>query len=537
MRTSTEQKPKKIVVVGAGPSGLLTCIFLLRRNLVENPSTKYQVTLVDPGLDYGKLDESGLKKFRSWMIGLTSHGLHAVKKVPGLYEDYIENLGVSLTNTTISFGSKIKFDFELSEEQIASTGFLVDRNFICSALARYLSEKFSESQTTGTTDFVAHYNTRALFLDNEKQRVMVRSVNSDSSLPEDTMIPLEYDYILGCDGVRSVVRNGFLTHHREFEFDLTDSFQEGKAVHIPLPKGINEGHFMILLQCLPNMTAFCLPEKGGLFNFALGYSLEKPCDPDMTSDDPKVVTAYMKKHFTALQLDLEDFGEKWVKQSVATTQFVHCNFYHSLKLNALIMGDAAHATVPNIGQGMNTALADALVLDQLLDKFGDDWKQVLPAFSEERVKEGNALTDLSYHTYSIDPGMQLEIVLRQIFRRFFNKIFPEWLVEKEPMNAIAIERMKLSEAYNKTTKYGYLVKSRRVNQDIKRKYFERKMGMVKEEPKSSFVSVYWLLVIFVAIASYYVGRGIVLTRPSAAMQVDTPDASSTTKFPFLSTWF
>ena len=42
-------------------------------------------------------------------------------------------------------------------------------------------------------------------------------------------------------------------------------------------------------------------------------------------------------------------------------------------------------TLPQIGQSMNTALADAAVLHEFLDEYKDDLDVVLPAFSRERV--------------------------------------------------------------------------------------------------------------------------------------------------------
>ena len=44
-----------------------------------------------------------------------------------------------------------------------------------------------------------------------------------------------------------------------------------------------------------------------------------------------------------------------------------------------LWGSLARATSPAIGSGMNTALADAAVLNDLLDEFADGWDEVLPA--------------------------------------------------------------------------------------------------------------------------------------------------------------
>jgi 2-polyprenyl-6-methoxyphenol hydroxylase-like FAD-dependent oxidoreductase len=47
-KASDGKGTKKVVIVGAGPAGLLASILLLRRNIGQE-TPKYQVTLVDPG--------------------------------------------------------------------------------------------------------------------------------------------------------------------------------------------------------------------------------------------------------------------------------------------------------------------------------------------------------------------------------------------------------------------------------------------------------------------------------------------------------
>lgn len=180
-------------------------------------------------------------------------------------------------------------------------------------------------------------------------------------------------------------------------------------------------------------SSFILPETGKKLNVGIGCPLNKPFAPELESDDPRIVADYFRRHWHAFDIDADEAGRQWVAQSFFSVQQVHCNFYHSEPLAALLIGDAAHATSPQIGQGMNTALADAAALDRLLDEHKDDWAAVLPRFSEERVKEGNALTDLSFYTFSLKGSQQLRLMVGQVLRRTLNKLCPR-LFDPDPID-------------------------------------------------------------------------------------------------------
>eukprot|EP00966_Prymnesium_polylepis_P054612 1262377-Prymnesium_polylepis.1 len=143
------------------------------------------------------------------------------------------------------------------------------------------------------------------------------------------------------------------------------------------------------------MNGIGLVATGGRINISIGHRCHAPCDEALRSDDAAVVAAYLRQHFKAIPLPYDEVAAKWVAQPWNSTTMVHCSRYHSERLGIALLGDAAHATSPSIGMGMNHALGDAAALDEVLEQHGGEVGAALAAYSALRVKEGHALTDMA----------------------------------------------------------------------------------------------------------------------------------------------
>merc|ERR1712183_1235900 len=80
---------------------------------------------------------------------------------------------------------------------------IIDRNFVCSAVARYLQQRYvdTEAMSGGVIDrgqwFTPLYDCVAQYVDHDRKRVLVRSTAEGSETY------LDYDLLCGCDGARS----------------------------------------------------------------------------------------------------------------------------------------------------------------------------------------------------------------------------------------------------------------------------------------------------------------------------------------------
>tara|TARA_B100000925_G_C21576891_1_gene290335 strand:- start:9 stop:455 length:447 start_codon:yes stop_codon:yes gene_type:complete len=95
----------------------------------------------------------------------------------------------------------------------------------------------------------------------------------------------------------------------------------------------------------------------------------------------------------------------------------------------VLIGDAAHATVPFYGQGMNASFEDCRVLDELLDK-ESDMNNILKKYSKNRKPNGDGLQDLSLHNFIVmrdktaDPDFLLQ---KKIEQKFSQKYPDKWV--------------------------------------------------------------------------------------------------------------
>ena len=113
----------------------------------------------------------------------------------------------------------------------------------------------------------------------------------------------------------------------------------------------------------------------------------------------------------------------------------------------LLIGDAAHATVPFYGQGMNAGFEGCFVLDQLMQKHDEDWQACFDEYSKIRKPDGDGVQDLSMHNFIVmrDKTADPKFLLQKKIELHFSKKYPDkWL----PLySMVSFSTIRYSEAW------------------------------------------------------------------------------------------
>jgi kynurenine 3-monooxygenase len=239
------------------------------------------------------------------------------------------------------------------------------------------------------------------------------------------------DVVFATDGAFSAVRYNAMQKLDRFSFSqnyIEDGYRE-----ILLPAN-SDGSYKLEKQTLHiwprgRFMLIALPNFDGSFTCTLFMPFDghEYCFNNLTSKQK--VEAFFKEVFPDFFEMMPNIADEWENHPLSSLAIVRCFPWTHGK--TALMGDAAHATVPFFGQGMNAGFEDCSVMYSLMKKHNEDWDKVFKEYEIIRKPNGDAVQDLSLYNYLVmrdkvaDPSFQLQQKIeRRIAELHPGKYFP-----------------------------------------------------------------------------------------------------------------
>jgi kynurenine 3-monooxygenase len=389
---------KKVVIVGAGPCGLLLAYYLLRRG------DQYQIDI------YERRSDPRIVSFstsRTFPISLNVRGMSALRKIEGL-EDAVKAISVQMTGTL--FHEK-NGKARLTPRKNPLT--TLDRTRLTIALLQKLTEKYNNSRLN------IHFNCQCTSVDWTTKNINLQNTETAEEFT------INYDLLVGADGSRSAVRENFLTtedfkceqkyypiDYKSIYLDSSDKLGTQLKVDNIHTWRLNDGTIMVALH-----------QVDGTMSGAINFPPEKNQIASLSTVE-EVLTFFQNNFPEIGRLMTEKDAEAFLNKPISRILTVRCNRYHQDD-SVLIIGDAAHAVSSSIGQGCNAALEDVVVFDNILDQYSDNLAEALKQFTIRRNQDGLALVELGDYAFPSSTGLFIEFFLRESIAKILHKLSPK----------------------------------------------------------------------------------------------------------------
>lgn len=255
------------------------------------------------------------------------------------------------------------------------------------------------------------------------------------------------DVVFATDGAFSAVRTKAMLKKDRFNFSqnyISDGYRElllpaNEDGSYKMDKNVlhiwPRGRFMLIALANEDGSFTCtlfMPYEGHEYSFDKLNSKEE-------------VDAFFKNIFPDFYEMMPNVGEAWEDHPLSSLAIIRCHPWNYGK--TVLMGDAAHATVPFYGQGMNSGFEDCTVLWDLMQKHNEDWEKVFDEFSEVRKPDGDGVQDLSLHNYYVmrDYVGDPEFLLQKKLERRITELYPDKYLPLYSM--VTFSHIRYSEAW------------------------------------------------------------------------------------------
>ncbi|MBE9005895.1 FAD-dependent monooxygenase [Fortiea sp. LEGE XX443] len=391
---------KKVVIVGAGPSGLLLAQYLLRRG------DNYQIHIYERRSDPRIVSFS---KSRTYPISLNERGMSALRQIEGLGAS-VKAISLEM-NGTVFHQQNGKTRYTPRQTPL----FTLDRTNLAIALLESLTSKYNNKQLN------IHFNCQCQQVDFTAKTLTLTNIAE-----EDKSLTINYDFLVGADGAYSAVRQS-LNSTEYLDCEQKDIPTDYKSFFLPSPdekSNINLERDKIHSWMLKDGTVVLLLHQLGGTMSGVIYFPRKHNQVANLSTTEEVLKFFRENFAETSQLMPESEAEAFINRPPSTVLTVRCSRYHYGD-SVLLIGDAAHAVSPSIGQGCNAALEDVVVFDQLLDEYSDNIAEAIAQFTVRRQPDGYALVELGDNAFPLSQGLFIEFILRELSAKILHQIFPQ----------------------------------------------------------------------------------------------------------------
>jgi len=208
------------------------------------------------------------------------------------------------------------------------------------------------------------------------------------------------DIIFGADGAFSAARLQHQLQHDKFDYHQYYIDCGYKELSIPPNE---EGEFALEPNALhiwprKDYMLIALPNLDKTFTCTLFFPFEGELSFDKINTEEKV-KQFFATNFADIVPLMPDYVNEFFTNPTSSLVTIKCFPWVRDDKFALI-GDAAHALVPFFGQGMNCGFEDCRILDELIEKNGDDWHKILSEYQTLRKPDADAIADMAANNFT-----------------------------------------------------------------------------------------------------------------------------------------
>jgi kynurenine 3-monooxygenase len=432
---------KTATIVGAGLVGSLWSVYLSRAG--------YKVKIFEMRSDLRKADITAGKSIN---LALSERGWKAFRAVD--LEKEIEEIALPMTGRTMHD----------KEGNLTYQPYGQEGQAIYSVSRTGINCKMMDiAENVGGAEIF--YNEKCTNVDLENGIISVKNTITGV---ESTV---KSDVVFASDGAFSAVRYNAMQKLKGFNY--SQKYVEDGYREILLPANKDGSHKLEKnsLHIWPRgrFMMIALPNEDGSFTCTLfmpfkghEYSFDK-------LTNAAEVDTFFKEIFADFYELMPNIGAAWGDHPLSSLAIIRC--YPWTHGKVALMGDAAHATVPFYGQGMNSGFEDCSAMWELMQKHNEDWPAVFEEYQVLRKPEGDAVQDLSIYNYHVmrDYVADPQFLLQKRFERKIEQLYPD--LYKPLYTQVSFTNIPYSEAIAKGKEQDQYIKNIMSQHDIA-KHFE-----------------------------------------------------------------